>query len=57
VSLASLLRYFENLDQLRRATIARYLDRFADLFEVPDEARGTLDERLTGRNGSSIWSP
>jgi AcrR family transcriptional regulator len=54
VSLASLFRYFENLDQLRRATIARYLDRFAELFEVPDEGHGTLDERLARFAGSRV---
>ena len=34
VSVASLFRYFETLDELRRATIQRYHERFAHLIEI-----------------------
>jgi AcrR family transcriptional regulator len=46
VSEATLFRYFETLDELRRATTARYIARFADLFEIPSSGVGTLDQRI-----------
>ena len=46
VSMASLFRYFETLDELRQATIERYLDRFAHLFDIPDPGLGPLTERI-----------
>jgi AcrR family transcriptional regulator len=46
VSEATLFRYFDTLDELRQATTARYIARFADLFEIPLNGVGTLDERI-----------
>ena len=46
VSTATLYRYFETLAELRRATISRFLVRYADLFEVPACGEGSLDERI-----------
>lgn len=46
VSQASLFRYFDNLDELRQATVRRYFERYAHLFEIPDIGIGPLDERI-----------
>ena len=46
VSVASLFRYYETLDDLRRATIRRYHERFAHVTEIPHIAQGSLDERI-----------
>jgi AcrR family transcriptional regulator len=46
VSEATLYRYFETLDELRGATMARFLVRYADLFEVPSCGEGPLAERI-----------
>ena len=46
VSAASLFRYFDTLDDLRRATTRLYFDRYADLFEIPDIGQGPLDARI-----------
>jgi AcrR family transcriptional regulator len=46
VSMASLFRYFETLDELRQETILHYLDRYAELFEIPAIGEGSLDERI-----------
>jgi AcrR family transcriptional regulator len=46
VSIASLFRYFETLDELRRETVDIYFDRYAHLFEITDVGEGTLDERV-----------
>ncbi len=46
VSQASLFRYFDNLDELRQATVRRYFERYANLFEIPDIGVGTLEERI-----------
>ena len=45
-SRATLYRYFETLDELRQATVARYFERFSHLFDIPDIGIGTLDERI-----------
>ena len=45
VSAASIFRYFDGLDELRSHTIAHFLGRYHDLFEVPP-ASGGLDERI-----------
>ena len=36
VSVASVFRYFDGLDDLQQETVARYFERYAPLFEVPD---------------------
>lgn len=46
VSAASLFRYFDTLDDLRRATTRVYFDRYAGLFEIPDVGHGMLDGRI-----------
>ncbi|HEY5662982.1 MAG TPA: TetR/AcrR family transcriptional regulator [Ilumatobacter sp.] len=46
VSVASLFRYFETLDDLRRQTIDTYFDRYAHLFDIPGVGEGPLDERI-----------
>jgi AcrR family transcriptional regulator len=46
VSVASVFRYYETLDDLRRHAIERYFERFAHLFEVPDIGVGSLDRRI-----------
>lgn len=46
VSVSSLFRYFDNLDELRHETILRFFERYADLFEVPGLGEGGLDERI-----------
>jgi AcrR family transcriptional regulator len=46
VSLRSVYRYFEDLDELMRSAIARHAERVAPLFEVPDLGVGPLDERI-----------
>ncbi len=46
VSIASLYRYFENLDELRRHAISRLVDRFPDLFTIPERSTGTRSQRI-----------
>ncbi len=46
VSVSSVFRYFDDLDDLQRETIDRYFDRFAPLFVVPDIGEGDLDDRI-----------
>lgn len=46
VSVSSVFRYFDNLDDLYRATIERYFDQFAPLFAVPATGQGPLDDRI-----------
>lgn len=46
VSVASVFRYFETLDELRDETIRRYFDRFAHLIEIPDIGAGSRQVRI-----------
>jgi AcrR family transcriptional regulator len=46
VSVSSVFRYFDGLDDLQRQTIELYFDRCAALFEVPALGKGTLAERI-----------
>ncbi len=46
VSLRSVYRYYEDLDALVRAAIARHVARVEPLLEVPDPGVGPLDERV-----------
>ena len=48
VSVASLFRYFDDLEDLQRQMIARFLDRYAASFDVPSFGRGPLDRRVRG---------
>lgn len=45
VSVSSIFRYFDNLDDLQRQTIDRYFERFAPLFDIPP-TDGDLDDRI-----------
>lgn len=47
VSLRSVYRYFEDLDELMRAAIARHAERVAPLYEVPDVGVGPIEHRIT----------
>ncbi len=47
VSIASLYRYFENLDELRRGAFARLVDRFPELFLIPEVGTGSRQARIT----------
>jgi AcrR family transcriptional regulator len=53
VSLRSVYRYFDDMDSLVRAAIARNLDRMAPLFALPEMGEGPVDQRIerivTGR--------
>lgn len=46
VSIATLFRYFETLDELRRETTHRYFERYADTFEVAEIGEGPLAVRI-----------
>jgi AcrR family transcriptional regulator len=46
VSLRSVYRYYEDLDALVRAAIARHAGRVAPLLEIPDPGVGPLDARV-----------
>ena len=46
VSVSSLFRYFDNLDDLQQQTIERYFERFAPLFEIPEEGVGPFPDRV-----------
>ncbi len=46
VSLRSVYRYFDDLEALARAAIARQMERFAPLAELPGLGEGSLDERI-----------
>ncbi len=46
VSISSVFRYFENLDDLHRQTIEHHFARVAPLFAVPSIGRGGRDDRV-----------
>jgi AcrR family transcriptional regulator len=46
VSLRSVYRYFEDIDALVRAALARHLERIAPLFTIEDPGIGPLEERV-----------
>lgn len=46
VSVSSLFRYFDSLDDLQEQTIERHFERFAPLFEIPDAGSGPLADRI-----------
>lgn len=48
VSVASLFRYFDSLDDLRHRATLRFLERHAPLYEVPDIGEGPLQGRIEG---------
>jgi AcrR family transcriptional regulator len=46
VSRATFFRYFSTLVELRNEAAARVVERFADLFTIPDIGTGSLEERI-----------
>ena len=46
VSVASVFRYFDGLDDLRRSATEEYFRRYDHLFEISDIGEGTLAERI-----------
>jgi len=46
VSVASVYRYFDSIDELRMACIRRYLDRYSDLMEIPEIGQYDLADRI-----------
>jgi AcrR family transcriptional regulator len=46
VSVSSVFRYFDNLDDLHHETIVGYFERYAPLFEVPARPDGSLADRV-----------
>lgn len=54
VSVSSVFRYFDSLDDLQRQTIEVHLARSAPLFEVPALGEGTLDERIATLVGARL---
>ena len=54
VSLATLYRYFANLDELRHAAMERLLRRFPDLFTIPGIGEGSRRTRITRFVGARI---
>lgn len=46
VSVSSIFRYFDGIDDLHHQTMERYFTRYADLFEIPDIGNGDLPSRI-----------
>ena len=46
VSVASVFRYFDNLDDLQNETTARFFERYAPLFDITDIGVGSLGPRI-----------
>jgi AcrR family transcriptional regulator len=46
VSVSSVFRYFDNLDDLLRETVSRYFERYEALFEIPAIGEGDLPSRI-----------
>ncbi len=57
ISVATLFRYFENLDELRSDSARRAVERFPKLFVVPDIGAGPRDERIKrfAANRVELW--
>lgn len=47
VSVSSLFRYFESLEDLQQQTVETHFERFGPLFDIPWLGEGSLDERIT----------
>lgn len=48
VSVSSIFRYFDGLEDLKIQTAERYFIRYAELFEIPTIGGGALDQRIEG---------
>lgn len=46
VSVASVFRYFDGIDDLVREAVERYFERYVSLFAVPELGDGTQEERI-----------
>lgn len=46
VSVSSVFRYFESLDDLQRQTIDLHFERFGPLFDIPSIGVGPLEDRI-----------
>ena len=46
VSVSSVFRYFDGLDDLKNQTIERYFTRYASLFEIPSIGEGAIEGRI-----------
>lgn len=46
VSVSSVYRYFDTVDELRQACIWRYLERYGDLMAIPDIGHHDLERRI-----------
>lgn len=46
VSVSSVFRYFDGLEDLKHETIERYFARYAELFAIPQIGEGTLADRI-----------
>ena len=46
VSISSVFRYFDGLDDLQRQTVDAYFTRFAPLLEIPQLGEGPLPDRI-----------
>lgn len=46
ISMASLYRYFSTIDALHHQTTTRFLERYADLFDVAELGEGPVDDRV-----------
>lgn len=46
LSARSIFRYFEGLDDLRRAVIRRHFERIQPLLQIPNPGEGPLDQRI-----------
>ena len=46
VSVSSVFRYFDNLEDLLHETVHRYFERYAELFTIPGVGEGPRDERV-----------
>lgn len=57
ISVATLFRYFANLDELRSDSARRAVERFPNLFVVPDIGTGSREERIKrfAANRVALW--
>ena len=46
VSVSSVFRYFESLEDLQQQTVETHFERFGQLFDIPSLGEGSLDTRI-----------
>lgn len=54
ISVATLFRYFETLEDLRKYATQQCLERFAHLFEIPQVGMGTTEEKIAALVASRL---